>query len=39
MHRDNNNNNNNDNKSLDIPDPFLSGPETNLNKWTQEQEN
>ena len=25
--------------SLDIPDPFSSGPETNLNKWTKEQKN
>ena len=25
--------------SLDIRDPFSSGPETNLNKWTKEQEN
>ena len=25
--------------SLDIPDPFSSGPETNLNKWTEAQEN
>ena len=25
--------------SLDIPDPFSSGPETNLNKWINEQEN
>ena len=25
--------------SLDIPDPFSSRPETNLNKWTKEQEN
>ena len=25
--------------SLDIQDPFLSGPEMNLNKWTKEQEN
>ena len=27
------------NHSLDILDPFSSGPETNLNKWTKEQEN
>ena len=25
--------------SLDIADPFSSGPEMNLNKWTKEQEN
>ena len=25
--------------SLDIPDPFSSWPERNLNKWTEEQEN
>ena len=25
--------------SLDIRDPFSSGPEMNLNKWTKEQEN
>ena len=24
---------------VDIPDPFSSGPEMNLNKWTKEQEN
>ena len=25
--------------SLDIQDPFRSGPEKNLSKWTKEQEN
>ena len=25
--------------SQTIPDPFSSGPEMNLNKWTKEQEN
>ena len=25
--------------SLDIPDPFSTVPETNLNEWTKEQEN
>ena len=28
----------NNDHSLDILDPFSSGPETNLNKWTKEQE-
>ena len=39
----NNNNNNNNNNglytSLDIRDPFSSGPEMNLDKWTKELEN